>query len=101
MRVALALLLLAAFVLLTRRLGEFFFLSIRNGRVYVVRGRVRSALLEAFSDISRDARIDRASLRAIWTSMGPRLVVRGVDEPTAQRLRNVFGIHLPPGPPTA
>lgn len=101
MRVTLILLLLVVLALLTRRLGELFFLSVQNRRVHVVRGRVHGPLLQAFGDIARDARIDRASLRAIWTPTGPRLVVRGVDEPTAQRLRNVFGVYPLSGPPSA
>jgi hypothetical protein len=58
-----------------------------------VRGRIPPALLGAFADIVRGAGIARATLRAVRGPSHARLVVRGVDETTTQRLRNAFGIH--------
>jgi hypothetical protein len=85
----LAVLLVGALV--AHRLNEEFFVSIRDAEVMVVRGFVPRALLEAFSDIARDVRIERATLRAVRGSRGTRLFVRGVDDRVAQCFRNVFG----------
>ena len=78
---------------LSLRANELFFISIRDGRMLVVRGRVPAALLDAFSDVVTDARVTNASVRAMRDGRHARLVLGGVDDGTAQRLRNVFGIH--------
>jgi hypothetical protein len=80
-------------ILLGQRLNELFLLSIRNGRTLIVRGRIPPSLLDAFADIGRAARIERATVQAIRGLSHARLVIRGVDDGTAQRFRNVFGIH--------
>ncbi len=79
--------------LLARRANEMFLLSIRQGQVDVVRGRVPAALLEAISDVARDTRLEHATLRGIRGPTGARLVVHGADDRVAQQLRNVFGVH--------
>jgi hypothetical protein len=75
------------------RINELFLVSVREGRVLVVRGRVPPSLLDAVSDVARDARVERATLRAVRGSTHARLLVSGVDDGVAQRFRNVFGIH--------
>jgi hypothetical protein len=93
---------LAAVLSLWPRDDEVFRVGIRAGRARVLRGRVPAALLEAFADIARDARVRRADVRAVRTGSGPRLVVTGVDDRVAQRFRNAFGLHTgpPPAPPS-
>lgn len=86
-------LLLILAVALTPRFNELFLLSIRHGHILIVRGRVPAALLEAFADIARGARIEHAKVRAVRGPWHASLAIRGVDDATAQRLRNVFGIH--------
>lgn len=78
---------------LAPRMNELFALSIRDGRVLVIRGGVPAGLLAAISDVVRDARVRRGTLRAVRGPDHARLIVSGADEGTAQRLRNVFGIH--------
>ena len=79
--------------LLAQRLNELFVLSICHGRVLVVRGRIPPALLEALADVAQSGGIEQATVRAVRGPWHARLVIRGVDDGTAQRLRNVFGIH--------
>ena len=87
------------------RFNELFALSIRHGQLLLVRGRVPPGLLDAFADIARTSRIERATVRAVRGMQHARLVIRGVDDGTAQRFRNVFGIHpvheLRAAPPVA
>lgn len=75
------------------RANEIFCVSVRQGRMLVVRGRLPVALLHDFEDVIRRARVQRATIRAVSTQSHARLVVSGIDEGTAQRLRNVFGHH--------
>jgi hypothetical protein len=75
------------------RANEIFCVSVRQGRMLVVRGRVPVALLHDIEDVVRRARVQRATIRAVSTQSHARLVTSGLDEGTAQRLRNVFGHH--------
>ena len=75
------------------RSRELFFVSVREGRLLVVRGDCPDALLHDFADAVRRAGVRRASIRALKEEHGSRLAVRGVDDRLAQRLRNIFGSH--------
>ncbi len=75
------------------RLGELFCISVRDGRCLVVRGRIGGNLLEGLADVVARAKVQRGTIRAVKGEHAARLVVRGIDEGTAQRLRNVFGTH--------
>ncbi len=75
------------------RMNEVFAVSVRKGRVLLVRGAIPPALLDAFEDVARRAHVSRATIRAVRTETHARLVMSGVDEGVAQRLRNVFGTH--------
>jgi hypothetical protein len=46
-----------------------------------------------FSIIASEAGLKRASIRAVRAETHTRLQIQGADEGTAQRLRNVFGLH--------
>jgi hypothetical protein len=85
------LLLVVGAILAAPRLNEIFYVSIRAGRVLVVRGRLPAWLSSAFADIASDARVRRGSLRALRGPTHSRLVIRGVDGATEQRFRNAFG----------
>lgn len=83
---------LAALWWFTRR-EELFRLSVREGRVLVVRGRAPPGFVSDVRDVVGHARVRGATVRAVRTERGGRLVFSGdLDEGTAQRLRNVFGI---------
>jgi len=80
-------------LLVLDRMGEIFCISVRDGRCLVVRGRIGGNLLEGLSDVVARAKIRRATIRAVKGEHHARLVFRGIDDGTAQRLRNVFGHH--------
>lgn len=85
-----AALVLAAFFVWHRRSNELFYLSVRDGRVLVVRGRIPAGLLSDFKDVLRGA--TRASVRIELTERGGRLTATELDEGTTQRLRNIFNL---------
>ena len=87
------LLAIAVLALIGPRINEIFLVSIRDGRVLAVRGRIPPSLLSDFSDIAREADIRRAAIRAVRDVDHARLLIRGVDSNVAQRFRNVFGVH--------
>jgi Protein of unknown function (DUF3634) len=76
------------------RSRELFHLSIRGGRLLVVRGRVPSGFLyEARLAVKRPP-VARASVRAVKGEHGARLVFSGsIDEGRRQRLRNLFALY--------
>lgn len=80
-------------LVLLSRANEIFCVSVRGGRVLLVRGRIPASLLEDFADVSARARLERATLRAVVQRGAPRLLVRGAPDHVAQRLRNTFGIR--------
>lgn len=90
--VALATILAIGWVLVARA-NELFFISIRGGRLLLVRGRVPAQLYEELTDVIARARIEHGELRATFESKRARLTTRSIDERTAQQLRNVLGLH--------
>jgi hypothetical protein len=83
-------LVLAFAIVAGARLNERFRVRIRAGRIADVRGRVPAVLLDEFAAVAREARVARATIRAVRDLRGTRLVV---SEGVAQRLHNVFGVH--------
>jgi hypothetical protein len=67
-----------------------FYVSVRNGRVLLVYGRCPTGLLNDMREILKHTK--RASIRAVATESRARLSMFGVEDGTAQRLRNVFGL---------
>lgn len=91
-------LILVAFVvvvlILSARANEMFRLSVRDGRVLVVRGRIPVGLLSDIRDVVGKPPVAHATIRAVKESNAARLIVSGaVDAGRAQRLRNVFGLY--------
>lgn len=91
----LAVVVFVALVLLWASRGtEIFCLSVRGGRVLLVRGRAPAALVAQIRDVVAKPPVSRATIRAVRAESGARLVVTGdVDEGRAQRLRNLFGLY--------
>ena len=81
------------FFVVVPRMNELFLISVRDGKLLVVRGRVPVRLRQDFAEVTSRAGVKRASIRAVRESGHARLIPSGVDEGTAQRLRNAFGIH--------
>jgi hypothetical protein len=75
------------------RWREIFCVSIRDGRCLVVRGGIGGNLLEGIADVVRRGGVRRGTVRAVKGEHHARLVFAGIDDGTAQRLRNVFGHH--------
>jgi hypothetical protein len=80
------------FAIAVARANELFFVSVRDGRVLYIRGRISPLVLRDLQDVTERAGVRHAALRAVFSQGRVRLVVRGADENTAQRLRNVVGI---------
>lgn len=83
-----------AAVVWAQRQRELFCISIRDGRLLVVRGRVPPLLLGDFRDAVSSPRVRRGTLCAVREENGARLVVSGaIDEYREQRLRNIFRLY--------
>jgi hypothetical protein len=79
---------------LSWRARVLFELSVRDGRVLVVRGRVPTGYLHDVEAIVSRARVARGSVTAVRDERHARIVVSGdIDEACAQRLRNTFGLR--------
>ena len=76
------------------RAAEIFRVSVRDGRVLVIRGRVPPALLRAIREIVRsEPAITHGTIRAVRGEHGARLTASGaIDEGRLQRLRNAFAL---------
>ncbi len=85
--------LVAAWIFWTARRNEAFLLAVRDGKATVVRGDPPTSLLADFADVLRGNRGASGTIRAVRTASHTQLVIRGLDDATAQRLRNVFGTH--------
>jgi len=69
-----------------------FQISVRNGRPRVTRGYAPGGLVSAFADVVSG--VSHGEIRARRTPDGARLGTSGgIDERTAQRLRNVFSLY--------
>jgi hypothetical protein len=72
---------------------ELFLVSVRDGRVLLVRGAIPQGLLNDLQGIAQAAPpVERGSIRAVRAERGVRLVPRGFDEGREQRLRNVLSL---------
>ena len=91
--ILLVVLVIFVFGVVISRANELFYLSVRDGDVLLVRGRIPVRLRQDLVDVLQRAGVRDASVRAVRSSGHSRLVVSGVDEGVAQRLRNAFGVH--------
>jgi hypothetical protein len=84
-----------AFFVWASRQRELFCLSVRQGRVLLVRGRIPAGLLSDFKDaLAAVPPVGRATVRAYREEGGARLEVAGpIDAGRAQRLRNIFALY--------
>ena len=77
-----------------RRSSELFCVSVRRGKVLVVRGRVPGRLLSDIRDVVASPPVARATIRAVKQEHGAQIIASGgVDECRAQRLRNIFRLY--------
>ena len=84
----------AVVVFFAWRSAEIFCVSVRNGRVLVIRGRVPPALLRAIREIvGSQPAVTHGTIRAVRADHGARLTAGGaIDDSRLQRLRNAFGL---------
>lgn len=75
------------------RSGELFCLSIRDGKMIVVRGRAPAGFIAEARAIARRSRVRSGTIRAVKTERGGRLETAGIDERTEQVLRNLFALY--------
>lgn len=75
------------------RSQELFVLSIRDGRGRLVRGRIPGVLQSDLVEAAAQMRVKRCTVIARRDEPRARLVVRGMTDFEAQRLRNVFQLY--------
>jgi hypothetical protein len=73
-----------------RRSNELFVARVRAGKLEVVRGRLPQGLFDDLEDVFARTKAD-AALRVVVEDRRPHLKIKGADEGTAQRARNVIG----------
>lgn len=75
------------------RANEVCAISVRNGKLLLVRGRAPQMLFDDIAEVVRRANVERSMIRVVKEGGAARLIATEVDEATAQRLRNVLGAH--------
>jgi len=76
------------------RVGELFYVSVRDGKVLVVRGRVPVSMLQEFREAVSSPRVRRGAIRGYKTEAGGQLSCSGdIDEGREQRMRNTFMLY--------
>lgn len=76
------------------RANELFYVSVRDGKLLVVRGRVPVGLLQAFREAVNEPVIRRGGIKAWREDGGGQLGCSGdIDEGREQRMRNAFMLY--------
>lgn len=76
------------------RANELFYVSVRHGKVLVVRGRVPVGLLQTFAEVVNEPVVGRGGIKAWKTESGGQLACSGdIDEGREQRMRNAFMLY--------
>lgn len=93
MLVAAVLVCVLVFALLMMRGNELFLISVRDGKLLVVRGRVPVSLLSDFRDIVNRPTVKRGTIKGYKGEYGAQISTRGIDEGREQRMRNTFQLY--------
>lgn len=76
------------------RVGELFYISVRDGKALVVRGRVPVSMLQEFKETVANPKVKRGSIRGFKTESGGQLACTGdIDDGREQRMRNTFMLY--------
>jgi hypothetical protein len=75
------------------RAREICVLSVRRGRVLALRGALPASLLEALADVVERQGTTHGTIRILRDGERARLEASGLDQPAAQRARNVLGTY--------
>lgn len=73
--------------------NEIFFVSVKDGRALLVRGRIPPNLLAQIGDVARRSQTRSGSVTAYKAEARARIATSGFDENDQQRLRNLFALH--------
>lgn len=85
---------IAAAVWWAGRATELFYVSVRDGKVLVVRGRVPVSLLQDFAEAVKEPVVRRGAIKAWRSGDGGQLACSGdIDEGREQRMRNAFMLY--------
>ena len=75
-------------------MGELFCISVRDGKVLVIRGRVPVSMLQEFREAVAHPVVRRGTIRAFKTETGGRLTCSGdIGDGVEQRMRNTFMLY--------
>jgi hypothetical protein len=85
--------LVAGILLWLHRQSELFFLSWRNGELRLVRGRIPPMLKADLAEALSQMKVARCTVTARKEEGGARLSISGMDDFSAQRLRNIFQLY--------
>jgi hypothetical protein len=76
------------------RTSELFYISVRDGKTLLVRGRVPVSLHQELKEIVSNPVVRRGRIRAFKTERGGELVCGGdIDDGREQRMRNTFMLY--------
>jgi hypothetical protein len=76
------------------RTRELFVVSVRHGRVLVLRGRVPAGLLTDIRIAVTRPSVARGTIKAMRSERGGKLAFTGdIDEGRQQQLRNIFALY--------
>lgn len=79
--------------LFARRAAEVACLSVRGGRVLVVRGAAPGAFVNDVADVMRRSKVSRATIRVVRGEAAARIDASGLSAGDEQRIRNVLGTY--------
>ena len=83
---------LIVLIVFASRAGTMFVLEVRNGVLRVTRGRPPARLMSDFRDAVQH--VNRCTIKGRKSGRRIQLSFSGqIDEGTAQRLRNILGVH--------
>lgn len=87
-------LVLVALLWWATRVNEIFYISVRDGALLVVRGRVPVSMLQEFREAVASPVVRRGSIQAYKTEAGGQLACGGdIDPGREQRMRNTFMLY--------
>lgn len=94
MMIVLVVVAIAVGVWMLGRASELFYVSVRDGKLLVVRGRVPVGLLQAFREAVSEPPVRRGAIKAWRSDGGGQLGCSGdIDEGREQRMRNAFMLY--------
>jgi len=92
MHIAVLVIVIILLIVLGSRAGTIFIFEVRKGKLKVTKGSAPARLVSDFREAVRH--IDRCTIKGRKSARGIQLSFSGhIDEGTAQRLKNILGLH--------